>query len=385
MRPNHRLLFLYMVSKTGHQRAAEAVMEAASHMDPRVECVGLDAVSHAYPLIGNVFYRMYIQMLKRAPVIWDYLYDNPDVEEATRDARGLLTLISSFRTQKLLREYHPEAVVCTQAVPAIALSAERRRGRLKVPLICVVTDFGVHSYWLHSEVDLYLVAHEDIKKEMVGKGIQENRIRVTGIPIAPQFGETLDPTEERLKLKINPHQKTLLVMGGSHGLGDLDELVDTLKTLPLSFQTLVVCGGNRTLYRKIKAATKGEKDFHMYGYVKNLRRLMGAADILITKPGGLTCSEALAMQLPMILTNPIPGQEERNVDFLTRHRVARFAQNAEELIHTVHDLLKHPKNLLQLKQRSRLISKPHSAWEAARLIFDLINKRGSFASRNNSL
>src|SRR5689334_15607799 len=113
-------LFLYMVPETGHQKAAEAIMEAASHMDPRVDCVGVDAVNHAYPIIGTVVNRVYLQMLKRAPFIWEYLYDNPDIEEATRDARGLLTLISSFRLRQMLKKYHPSAIVCTQAVPATA-------------------------------------------------------------------------------------------------------------------------------------------------------------------------------------------------------------------------------------------------------------------------
>ncbi|MCB4755439.1 MAG: UDP-N-acetylglucosamine 2-epimerase [Elusimicrobia bacterium] len=382
MRPKNVILFLYMVAKTGHQKAAEAIMEAVSCMDPRVDCVSLDAVNHAYPLIGNVFYRMYIQMLKRAPVIWDYLYDNPDVEEATRDARGLLTLISSFRTQKILREYHPLAVVCTQAVPAIAMASEKKRGKTKVPLICVITDYGVHSYWIHPEIDLYLVAHEDIRKDLVNKGIDPNRIRVTGIPIMPRFGETTNQIEARTKLRLNPAKKTLLVTGGSHGLGSLDKVVDALKTIPMHFQMMIACGSNHGIHRKILKLTRGMDNVHVYGYVKDLTPMMSAADILITKPGGLTCSEALALQLPLIVTNPIPGQEERNVNFLLRHHVAALARTSDELIHAVSDLLRHPKKIMQLRARARLVSKPYSAWESARLIFDLINRRGTFSQKN---
>src|SRR5579864_6658492 len=115
MRRKTNLLFLYMVPETGHQKAAEAIMEAVSYMDPAAECTGLDAVGQAYPIIGSVFNRMYLQMLKRAPGIWDYLYDNPDVEEVTRDAREVLTFLSSFRTKQILKRHHPSAVVCTQA------------------------------------------------------------------------------------------------------------------------------------------------------------------------------------------------------------------------------------------------------------------------------
>ncbi len=370
---SHTLLFLYMVAETGHQKAAEAIMEAASRMDPRVECVGLDAVNHAYPVLGNVVNRMYLQMLKRAPIIWDYLYDNPDIEEVTRDARGFITLISSFRAKQLLKKNHPSAVICTQAVPATAMAAIKRRGQLKVPLVGVVTDFGVHRYWLHPEVDLYLVGHEDVRQELIEKGIHANRVWVTGIPIKPKFGETSNQPEERRHLRLDPRLKTILVMGGRHGLGSLDELVEALKTIPLAFQVLVVCGKNRGLHKKISKATRGLAEFHVLGYVKDTAPLMGVSDLIITKPGGLTCSEALAKQLPIILTNPLPGQEERNVRFLTKHRVARLARNSEELVPLVADLLRHPVKISRMRQQAKMISKPHAAWEAARLIFDLIS------------
>lgn len=370
-------LFLYMVPETGHQKAAEAIMEAASHMDPRVDCVGVDAVNHAYPIIGTVVNRVYLQMLKRAPFIWEYLYDNPDIEEATRDARGLLTLISSFRLKQMLRKFHPSAIVCTQAVPATALAATKRRGMHKLPIIGVVTDFGVHGYWIHQEIDLYLVGHDDVRRELMAKGIPENRIRVTGIPIRPRFGETIDRFEARRRLKLNPGRSTVLIMGGSHGLGQLDDLVGALHAIPYDFQTIVVCGRNRPLYNKLMKATRRMPEIHVMGYVKDSPLLMSAADMLITKPGGLTCSEALAKGLPLILTNPIPGQEERNVRFLTKHQVARVARSPEELIYAVTDLLRHPRKVAAIRQRARLIARPFSAWESARLVLDILNRRGA--------
>ena len=274
----------------------------------------------------------------------------------------------------MLRQYHPEAVICTQAMPAIAMAEHKKRGHLKVPLICAVTDFGVHSYWYHPEVDLYLVAHEDIKKEMIEKGIPESKIRATGIPVDPKYGETSDPYKVRNKMRINPLKKTVLVMGGSHGLGSLDEIVTSLKTIPTSFQAVIVCGKNKSMFKKISKITKDLDHFYAIGYTKDLSNLMGAADILITKPGGLTTSEALAKQLPMILTNPIPGQEERNVQFLTKHGAARVVRNNEDLVHQVSDLLRHPKKTSTMKQRARMIGKPYAAWEAARSIFSLVNR-----------
>ncbi|OVE77676.1 hypothetical protein BVX98_02120 [bacterium F11] len=362
---------MYMVPDTGHQKAAEAIMKVASTIDPQSKCVGLDAASHAYPFLSHFFNRMYLQMLKRAPKIWDFLYDNPDIETLTRDARGLLTLFGSFRTQKILRQYQPKAVVCTQAVPATAMAAEKKKGRLKVPLVCVITDFGVHRYWCHPEVDMYLVAHEDIKEQLIHRGIDSDRVCVTGIPIHPHFGETMDPKKIRRKFRLRAKKKTVLIMGGSRGIGYLEEIVDSLQNKNLDGQILVICGHNRRLFNRLnhKNATK---NIRIMGYVKNTAALMTVADVLITKPGGLTSSEALAKHLPMILTNPIPGQEERNVQFLIRHGAATLARTPEQLIRTLTSLLEHPRKYAQMQKNIQPLSRPHSAWESARRILDMV-------------
>lgn len=369
------ILFMYMVPETGHQKAADAIIKALGYMDPMTTSIGVDAGSQAFPVLGGVLNRVYLRMLKSAPGIWDYLYDNPDIEELTRDAREFLTLISSFRTRGILKKFQPSTVVCTQAVPATALAAERKKGNFKGPLVCVVTDFGVHTYWYHQEVDLYLVAHEDLKKEMVARGIREQKIRVTGIPVMPNFGMTTDPTEERRKLKLHLHKKTLLVMGGSQGLGSMDELVRGLRMIPYDYQMVVVCGRNRPLYKSLSQLRDHDGNLTVLGYVKDMSSLMGASDILITKPGGLTCSEALAKQLPMVITNPLPGQEEKNVSFLTRHRVAIYAQTQEDVIHSASDLLRHPKKIQAMRHHIRWVAKPHAAWEAARTIIDLVKRK----------
>jgi processive 1,2-diacylglycerol beta-glucosyltransferase len=263
----------------------------------------------------------------------------------------------------------------------MAMAVEKRSGRLRVPLVGVVTDFGVHTYWLQQEIDLYLVGHDDVKQEMIRRGIRAERIHVTGIPIKPKFGETMDAATARQRLKIHPSKRTLLLMGGGHGLGPMPDIVHALKTVPFPLQTLIVCGRNRSVHNKVTKAVDGSPDFHVFGYVKDTALLMSAADVLISKPGGLTCSEALAKRLPMVLTTPIPGQEERNVLFLTKHNAARLAQTPEDLLHIVVDLIRHPKKIETMRQNARALAKPHSAWEAARLVFDAAQHRGAFEKR----
>ncbi len=165
-----RVLFLYISVSSGHQRAAEAVREALSVLAPTWETDGVDAFSFAYPNIGKLIARTYLEILRHTPVLWDFMYDNPDVETATREIRDLLNLISLPKMRKLLKRHNPQALVCTQAVPCSVFAAEKRHG-MKIPLIAVITDFAIHSYWVHPEVDLYCVASEEARKYLIQHGI----------------------------------------------------------------------------------------------------------------------------------------------------------------------------------------------------------------------
>ncbi len=133
---------------SGHQRAADATREALSLIAPQWQTAGVDAFTYAYPIAGKLIARTYLEVLRRTPILWDYLYDNPDVEAATREFRELLNVISSPKMKTLLEQYDPQALVCTQAVPCSVFAAEKRRGHLSIPLIAVITDFAIHAYWV---------------------------------------------------------------------------------------------------------------------------------------------------------------------------------------------------------------------------------------------
>ncbi len=340
--------------------------EALSLLAPEWETFGVDAFSYAYPTIGKLVARTYLEMLRHTPQVWNYLYDNPDVESATREIREVLNAISWPKMKELLLRHAPQAVVCTQAVPCSVFAAEKRRRELDIPLIAVVTDFAIHSYWVYPEVDLYCVASEDSKKELVRHGIEARRIAVTGIPISPRFLRNVPKEQARIQMRLDPHKPTILVMGGSHGLGPIQDMLDSLHALAV--QCIVVAGLNRELFRTLRKRCSRERRMQIFGYTRNVGTLMDAADILITKPGGLTSSEALAKGLPMIITNPIPGQEERNARFLLRHGVAERADDPKHIVSAVQGLLNHPLRLQHMKERIGLLAMPYSAIETARWI-----------------
>jgi len=364
-----RILFLYVSASSGHQRAADAIREALTLVVPTWETVGVDSFTYTYPTVGPLISRTYLEILHRTPALWDFIYDNPDVEMATREVRDLLNLVSARKLKKLVSRHNASAIVCTQAAPCSVFAAEKRRGKLSIPLIAVITDFAVHSYWVYKEVDLYCVPSEEVRKTLVRQGISSSRIAVTGIPISPVFLQHVPKERVRASLKLDPHRTTVLMMGGSQGMGPLQELIGDL--LPLDAQILVLTGLNRELFRTLSKYYKREKRVRVLGFTKTVHRLMDAADLLITKPGGLTSSEALAKGLPMVISNPIPGQEERNAAYLIRQGVAERADEPGDVAAVSAALLRNSPRLRRMAERTRTIAMPYAAIEVARHIFRL--------------
>lgn len=367
---NTRVLFLYISVSSGHQRAAEAVREALSLLTPTWETHGVDSFSYAYPTVGKLISKTYLEVLRRTPVLWNIVYDNPDLETATREIRDLLNLISSAKMKSLMSNYNPQALVCTQAAPCSVFAAEKRRGKIQIPLIAVVTDFAVHAYWIYKEVDLYCVASEEARKDLTRHGVPASRIVVTGIPISPGFLRRLPKEHARAKLRLDPHRPTVLIMGGSQGMGPLQEMMHDLHPLPVQY--IVTTGVNRELFRLLNKRYARDKRVRIFGYTRLVNSLMDAADLLVTKPGGLTSSEALAKGLPMVITNPIPGQEERNARYLLHHGVAERADDPEEIAALVQSLMMHPLKLKRMAEKTKDIATPYSAMEVARHIFRLV-------------
>lgn len=360
---------------SGHQRAADAVREALSLLTPSWETAGVDAFSYAYPRAGKIIARTYLEILRHTPILWDYMYDNPDVVLATREVRDLLNLVSLPKMRRLLKQHNPRALVCTQAVPCSVFAAEKRRGKLHIPLIAVLTDFAAHSYWVHPEVDLYCVASEESKRYLVQNGISASKIVLTGIPVSPSFLRRVPKEQACAEFDIDPSRPTVLVMGGSQGLGPLEELVQQLHAS--SYQCLITTGVNRALFRSLHKRYEKDRRVRIFGYTNMVGTLMDASDLLITKPGGLTSSEALAKGLPMIITNPIPGQEERNARFLLKHGVAEQADEPKEIARLTQNLLHHPVKLKRMMEKTKSVAYPYAAMEVARHVFGLISANPS--------
>jgi processive 1,2-diacylglycerol beta-glucosyltransferase len=192
-----RILFLYATGNSGHQKAAEAIQKSLRHADPDVATFGIDFFTYHYPTLGPFLFRIYLEILQSIPHTWDYIYDNKGLATLTTELRQFFNYVNTPKLHALLHKYEPRVIVCTQAIPAGFIAAEKQKGRISVPLLVTVTDFVANPYWPVHNVNLYFVPDEDIKGQLMARHIPEERIAVTGIPIDRTFGQCPDSRRVR--------------------------------------------------------------------------------------------------------------------------------------------------------------------------------------------
>ena len=274
------------------------------------------------------------------------------------------------KMRRFVREFDPDAVICTHYVAADVLAHMRRRGRLRAPVTVVITDYDIHTMWVQAGVDRYCVATEEMAHALHAKGIGEAAVQVTGIPIMPVFAESYpERPVMRRRLGLNPDRVTVMVSAGGFGMVKLDRVVKILSEEIREAQFLAMAGGNRSLLESVRRVGEScDGRVAPFPFVDNMHELMAASDLIVTKPGGLTSSECLAMGLPMVIVQPIPGQEERNADFLLESGVAVKANSLAQLAFKVRRLLDQPERLESMRATARAVARPNAAADIAEAV-----------------
>lgn len=357
---------MYITARSGHYQAARAVEQAIRRLRPETEILTIDAFQYLNPVLARIVDRMYLSVIQKVPEVWDYLYDNPKIVRRSQRFRKLLHSYDSPRLKGLLEDFQPEVIACTQAFPCGLVADYKQESGFRIPLFGVLTDFVPHAYWVHPQVDHYLVPSEETQRWLVERKIPAERVHPIGIPIDPVFSENPEVTAIRRRLQWVDGLPALLLMGGGQGLGPLVEAVAHLDKVDRPFQLLVVTGTNEALYhRLITQAPKMKHPMQVFGHVDFVAELMSVSALVVTKPGGLTTSEALAKGLPILAINPIPGQENNNAQFLARAGAAHWIRESSQLPAAVQHLLDSPEDLRRMAERARRLGRPQSATEAA--------------------
>lgn len=306
-----KLMVLSVSSGACHVRAADAICSQVDANHARVVARHIDIMDISSFTLRKVYARLYIAVIDRFPSLWHQIYHRTDRGRSNGLFERLRRAMEQASVTRLLNEIeraNPDAIVCTHSLPAEILARMRRNGRLNCPVWVQVTDFDVHRMWVHNGITDYFAGNEEVAFRLRVRGVPPDAIRVTGIPIMAEFRQASDRAASAKEFRVDPARMTLLLVGGSAGLGKLEQVAERLMQLKFNFQHIVMTGQNTAALARLRTL---EKQFpsrlFAHGYTGLVEKLMACSDLAITKPDGLTVSECLAMSLPMILCQPIPG------------------------------------------------------------------------------
>lgn len=372
----YRVLILSVSAGTGHLRAAEA-LEQAARMHPEVgEVLHLDSLRYTNKVFRRFYGQFYIDLVKSAPLLLGWFYDSQDEPWKTEKMRLMLDRMHTGPLIRQIKKFKPDITICTHFLPAEIMSHLMKHGKVETRLSSTVTDYYAHAMWLSRLIHHYFVANEESKVQLENIGFPPESITVSGIPIDPAFSKLHDRGELRAKYGLRPDVPVLLVSAGALGVSSAELIVDVLCGLTEPVQVVVICGKNEKLQKTVNEqlarcpAPCAHLNFKVLGYTNEMHNWMKAADLYIGKPGGLTTAEAMSCSLPMVIYQPIPGQEERNSDYLLENGAAVKCNQLSTMAYKVDLLLKNPERLAKMRMRAASLSHPRAAETVIRTLVD---------------
>jgi processive 1,2-diacylglycerol beta-glucosyltransferase len=336
----------------------------------------IDALSYTNKVFRRFYSQFYIDLVKSAPTLLGWFYESQDEPWKTEKMRLMLDRMNTGPLVRQIKKFRPDITVCTHFLPSEILSHLILRGKVDTQLSITVTDYYVHAMWLSRLIHHYFVANDESRVQLENIGFPPERITVSGIPIDPVFLEPKERTALRARHGLRDDLPVLLVSAGALGVSSAERIVEVLNQLTLPVQVVVVCGRNeklrRTVLDQLAARTSSATiEFKVLGYTTEMDEWMKAADLYIGKPGGLTTAEAMSCGLPMVIYQPIPGQEERNSDFLLENGAAVKCNQLATMAYKVDLLLKDPQRLAAMRRHALGLAHPDAA---VRVIGKLVNE-----------
>ena len=370
-----RIVILTLGVGAGHLRASQAIHQALHDGADDIEARTVDALETARQWFLHLYVSPYWWMLRHAPWAWRNLFGWRQRKRHGATAPDWFFRLGCREVLKQLRDFNPHLVIATEVGAAELAALGRREKWFNAPILAVQTDFHTEPPWVKSEIDAYCVGSDQAKFQLIGWGVSLNRIVTCGIPVDPAFALHFDRAELMRALGLDPKRPVVLVMGGGMGPTPLDEIIRSLELCEQPIQVIAVAGRDRLVRPRLDALRRQVAlDLRVFGWIETIPELMGAADLLITKPGGVSTSEAMAMGLPMILTHPIPGVEEQHVKFLVQQGAAVAAETVSEIKSLVSNLLESPERLEVLRRRARDAARPDAAYAVAQVARALLEK-----------
>lgn len=356
-----KALVLSITAGQGHNATAKAICAYLESIGCEAEM--LDTFNYLNRILGETVSKGYLITASKTKLLYKGGYRLAEKRKKSRSDVSPTRVGADILAKKLLRfinSYDPDVIICTHIFAGIILDVLKEKRETKAKCIGILTDFAFHPFWEEGlNLDYVVVPNELLTAQALKKGFVKEQVLPLGIPIHPKFSDNISQAEARARLGLDLNKRTVLLMSGSMGYGNIEETVNLLDRVPFDFQIITVCGNNSAAKAKIDSMHTKKRVLNL-GFVDYVDILMDASDCIITKPGGLTSSEALAKGLPMVIVNPIPGQEDRNTEFFTNNGVAMAVTSTLPLDEVMYHLLSDPRRIEIMRESIKLIAKPES-------------------------
>ena len=361
-----KILIVYTSAGAGHFKAAEAVCKYLKSENKDVQIEFLDILQQTNSLFRLLYTWGYSFLINHAVVLWRWAFWATYVRRLrkfTKKSAIIIDRLNSGKFSKHLVEQNYDLIISTHFLPSEIAAYLKINHKITSKIITIVTDFGVHPFWISQGTDTYIVASDYTKDKLIVESGKNEDVRVLGIPIDEKFLKSFNRRELCLKLGLDADKFTGILITGSFGLGPIEEIVDLLHG---QLQMIVVCARNKKLFARLKE--KKYPDCLILGFVDNVQELMAVSDIIITKPGGMTISEVLAMELVPFFISPIPGQETENIKALQNYGIGQEIKRIVDLKGIVIDCNTNVDKMQKVKDAIKKIKKPNAAEELSRVI-----------------
>ena len=368
-----KAIILYTNTGAGHVSAGKAICDALKKIN--VDTIEIDTLTFAGKSTSKKIENIYVNIVKKNPNFFGLIYkagekiSNPKIKSIIY----ILNTLYAKNIYNIIKNEEPDLIICTHIFCAQTISYLQKKYYFKAITAAIVTDYTCAPFWEETSLNYYFIPHKDLIDEFVNKGMDRKKLYSFGLPVQAKFKSHYTKSNLKKELKLNPNMKHILIMGGSMGAGNILETTLKLSNTLNNVEFTVVCGHNNELFESLKSKNIGE-NVNVLSFTNSIDKLMNASDILITKPGGLTSTEAMVEGLPIIMINPIPGVESANCNFFNLHNLALSSKSVDETISICKSILSNEKLSKDIISSQKENINPNAANDIAKFLVSNFKK-----------
>ena len=371
----NKILIFYGSYGGGHLSAARNIKDYIESNYPNSEIMLVDCIEYINKMLNTVTTKAYNSVSKNARWIWKQIYYGTENGSLSKISNSIINVMA-YKLNKLIQDFNPNLIISTHFFSSQMCAFLKEKRKIDCKIATILTDYAPHSQWLvyHEFINYYFVAHEGMRENLIDRGIDKSKIFVTGIPLSNRFLLHYDKKKILGEYNLNSDKKTILFFaGGEFGFGK-DKTFNMLRSIIDNFpylQIIAIAGRNvkmKERFDELVSETNSGDSVKILSYTTQVPELMSVSDLVITKPGGLTTTESLASGLPLIIIDPLPGQEEENAKFVESHKAGVWIKKDDNIEDILYNVFKIPQTLRHMKIEAKLISKKNSTRDICKIL-----------------